>query len=220
MKILLWNIERLKHTLKKEKIISVIKNFNADVILLTETNDIITVDTSYNIVATSPLLKMTDDILYNKGENRVTLFSKFPVFKTVPTYDLFTSLCADINTPFGVLRIYGTITGILGGKGNRFKEDLENQIADMRRLHDRNFCIAGDINTTFSGFTYPSHEARNTFTNFFDTLNLKNTTEHIDNNVDHIIFSKDFIEGKTVNTLVFNTNKKLSDHIGIVVEIF
>jgi hypothetical protein len=55
-------------------------------------------------------------------------------------------------------------------------------------------CILGDLNVTFSGRPYPRHEARKKLDMAFEKLNLKNLTSEIENNVDHIVISKDIIK--------------------------
>jgi endonuclease/exonuclease/phosphatase family metal-dependent hydrolase len=115
-----------------------------------------------------------------------------------------------------LLDVYGTIIGVFGGYGERFKIDLENQLLDFEKLYTENsFCIAGDFNITFSGITYPSHDARNKMNSIFEKLKLENLTSEIENNADHIVLSRHFLSGKKHKTKIWNEDKKLSDHIGV-----
>lgn len=132
----------------------------------------------------------------------------------------YTSVCAQIETLNGPLNVYGTIIGVFGGIGERFKNDLENQLLDFDRLSTENsFCIAGDLNVTFSGRVYPSHDARDKLNSAFEKSNLINLTAKIENNIDHIVLSQDFIRNKKVTIETWNHDKKLSDHIGICLTI-
>ena len=218
MKILTWNLERPKKF--DELVLAKISEFNADILILTETNSLINPGKEYSFVETKILEKGFDGINYQSGENRTTIWTKFKINKQYKTSDEFTNVCAEIETPNGLLRIYGTIIGVFGGIGERFKLDLENQLSDFENLCAENFfCIGGDFNVTFSGRAYPSHEARNKLNSTFEKLNLKNLTSEILNNVDHIVLSKKFVENKKIIIETWNHDKKLSDHIGICITL-
>ena len=219
MKILIWNIERLPFS-KKENITAVLTKFEADIVILTETTEVLDYARNMYTANTVLLPNFHDGQQYKTGENRVTLFSRYPIVKTHTTKDLYTNICADVLTPIGPLRIYGTITGVFGGIGNRFVSDLADQIDDFNSLlTGTNCCIAGDLNTFFSGYAYPSHKARNAFNDSFQKLNLKNLTADLKDNVDHIVISESFIKDRKVKISVFNEDKSLSDHVGICAEI-
>ena len=49
---------------------------------------------------------------------------------------------------------------------------------------------------------------------------MENLTSEIPQNVDHIVISKEFLKNKKTEIVVFNFDKKLSDHIGICVTVF
>ncbi|RKS03101.1 endonuclease/exonuclease/phosphatase family protein [Flavobacterium sp. 102] len=214
MKILTWNIQRPKKA--KRLILDKLAQYNADIVVLTETNIIITPGKEYNAIATESLPKGHDGIAYQAGENRTTIWTKYKIVLQHKTYDAFTSVCAQIETPDGLLNVYATIIGVFGGMGERFKSDLGNQLLDFEKLsHENSLCIVGDLNVTFSGRAYPSHDARNKLNNAFEKGNLKNLTSEIENNVDQIVLSKDFIKNKKVTLETWNHDKQLSDHIGI-----
>lgn len=218
MKILTWNVERLKHSL--ENIRTTIESFNADIVVLTETSSKLQLNNTYKSIATKNLPENLDRIQYKNLENRTTIWTKYDFIKSYKTQDEFTSVCAEIDTEFGNLKVFGTIIGVLGGKGERFQSDLNKQILDFTSFTKTEFnCIIGDLNVMFSGYAYPSHHARNRLNATFDDLQMKNLTATIANNVDHIILSKSFLENKTINVELFNADKKLSDHIGICVTI-
>lgn len=218
MKILTWNIERPKR--ENKLIIEKLKEYNADIIILTETNAAIKLDSQYSFISTETLTEGFDGIKYFKGENRTTIWTKYKIKIQNKTFDRYTSVCAEIKTPIGLLNVYGTIIGVFGGIGERFKNDLENQILDFSNLKtDIPICIVGDLNVTFSGRVYPSHDARNKLNLIFEKLKLKNLTSDIQDNVDHIILSESLIKDKTVIIETWNHDKNLSDHIGICVTL-
>lgn len=218
MKILTWNLERPKKA--NQLILDKLAEFEADILILTETNTAINLGEDYSFVATKPLIRGYDGIDYKTGENRATIWSKYKINKQHETYDSFTSVCAEIETKNGPLNVYGTIIGVFGGRGERFKNDLEKQLIDFEKLYiDNPFCIAGDFNITFSGMTYPSHDARNKMSSIIEKLKLENLTSKIENNIDHILLSKDFLSSGKYKTKIWNEDKKLSDHMGICITL-
>ncbi len=218
MKILTWNIERPKS--ENQSIIDKLVEIDAEIIILTETNSLIKLGKEYKFVATEILESGFEGIKYKTGENRTTIWTKYRIRSQNETFDNFTSVCAEIETPEGLLNVYGTIIGVFGGIGERFKSDLEKQLLDFENLSEEKlFCIAGDLNVTFSGRVYPSHDAKNKLNSAFEKLKLKNLTSEIENNVDHIVLSKSLIENRNVKIETWNHDKKLSDHIGICITI-
>ena len=216
MKILTWNLERLTKN-KNQLILAKLNEFDADILILTETSSKINLGESYSSISTKLLPENYDGIDYKNGENRVTIWTKYKIKAHHKTCDEFTNVCAEIETPLGLLTLYATIIGVFGGKGERFKNDLKNQINDFEKLLiNKQVCIAGDFNVMFSGYAYPSHLARQTLNDVFDKLELTNTTKDIKDNVDHIVVSKNFLMGEP---LTWNEDKKLSDHIGICISI-
>ncbi len=219
MKIINWNVGRPSGN-KSIQIIEKLIELNGDIVVLTETNSGIKLPSNYLHVHTDLLPVNFDGIKYKIGENRVSIWTKYPILKTYNTYDKFISICAELSTPLGIIAIYGTIIGILGGKGQRFKEDLTAQISDYERLvPGRNFCIIGDFNIIFNGYAYPSLIARQTSNDFFDQYSLKNLTESIIDCVDHIAMSKGFTGSHNIKIETWNHEKALSDQIGTAVVI-
>lgn len=218
MKILTWNVERGKRGAAALE--EIIRRYNADIIILTETTKAINPGLPES-VATTELYNGYDGIDYKAGENRITIWSNYKIDRVVQTYDDYTSICAEIDTSIGKLTVYGTIIGVFGGNGRaseRYKSDLQHTIDDVLELTEP-LCIAGDLNTTFSGWTYPSHEGRNALKDLFGQKEMVCLTAEIENNVNHIAMSRSFIEGKNISIETWNHDKKLSDHIGICVTI-
>ena len=114
-----------------------------------------------------------------------------------------------------MLRVYGTIIGVFANKQPRFDNDLKGNIEDFEKLFPgRQVCIAGDFNVMFSGFAYPSHQARQTLNETFEKHNLTNTTAEQIENVDQIVLSTDFLNSRKTVIKSWNDDKKLSDHTG------
>ena len=218
MRILTWNTERISKDIRK--IQDTINQFDADIIVLTETNSILNTETDYNIVASLTLPEYFDGIKYKKGENRTSIWTKYNITEEVATYDSYTNISAVLETDFGLLTVYGTIVGVFGGISKRFETDLSGTLDDLDKLDSENaICIAGDLNTYFSGYAYPSHKARTIFNDAFKKMKLKNLTAEIKDNVDHIVISQHFLEDRKIEIETFNNDKSLSDHIGICVTI-
>lgn len=219
MKILTWNVERVKKN--HNDVLFALQQFGADILILTETSMLLQPPgNDYNFIATNSLPAYHDGIAYNEGENRTTIWSKYLIEETSKTHDSYTSVCAKVITDLGILKIYGTIIGVLGGKGQRFKDDLAANLSDFE-IFDRteSLCIAGDFNTMLSGYAYPSHNARRLLLNAFETLDVECVTAGLENNVNHIALSRQFIANRDINIATWNHDKKLSDHIGICLTI-
>ena len=218
MKIATWNLERgIKK--KSAEILQILRELRADILILTE-GDPEAHPENYFCECTISLPDAYEGITYKAGENRACIYSKFPIVALYPTHDPFTSVCADIKTPSGVLTVYGTIIGVFANRQPRFNEDLQGVLDDLGKLGKKEFlCVAGDLNTTFSGHTYPSHEARNKLLEMIASYDLKNPTGEIEDNVDHILLSSAYCRKYEFKTDTWNTDKKLSDHIGVALSI-
>lgn len=218
MRIATWNLERLDKR-KTQQILEKLGEIDADILVLTETNSIIQLE-SYNCISTEPLPTEFDNIKYKVGENRVSILTKYKAITQHETFDKFTTVCTDIETPFGLLTVYGSIIGIFGNSQPRFDNDLIGQLSDFGKIFpSRRVCFAGDLNTTFSGRPWPSKKARQTLVDAFKTYQLTNTTEKIVNTVDHIVLSNDFLACKHLEIVTWNEDKKLSDHEGHLLSI-
>lgn len=225
MKIATWNVERpLKSSPKTVEIINILKSLNADIIVLTETNEFIDLGEEYKVYHTAAL----QDPKYKKGERRVSIFSKYPQSITAPSFKTFnneTSICINFNTPLGELAVYGTIIGILGLRKATYVTDLEKQLIDIENICKKvdNFCFIGDLNMTFSDNIYSSDKSRNKLNDTFMKSGLNIYTEEIYYNIDHIVLSEKFVDIRNVKCSNWNDpeNKqtRLSDHKGVMIEI-
>nr|WP_315218404.1 endonuclease/exonuclease/phosphatase family protein [uncultured Flavobacterium sp.] len=213
MKIATWNLQRLDKN-KNQIIIDKLVDLDADILVLTETNSVIQLE-NYICVSTAQLPNYFDEIKYKDGENRVSIWTKYKTTNIHKTFDDYTTVCTDIETPFGVLTVYGTIIGVFANRQPRFDNDLYGQIADFEKIFpNKHVCIVGDFNVAFSGRAYPSHKARQRLIETFKKLELTNITELISDNVDHIVLSNEFLIGKQFDIKTWNIDKKLSDHVG------
>ncbi len=213
MKIATWNLQRLEKN-KNQEILNKLIEIDADIVVLTETNASIKLD-NYFSISTDILPNNFDGINYKSGENRTTIFTKYNILTNHKTFNTYTSVCADTETPFGQLTVYATIIGVFANKQPRFDNDLNGQLQDFEKLFiDKQVCIIGDFNVMFSCFAYPSHKARNTLNETFGKYTLTNTTANLKENVDHIVLSNDFLKGKQFFLETWNEKKLLSDHIG------
>ena len=224
MKIATWNIERpTKNGKTSKEIISFLSVLNADILVLTETNEFIDLGSNYSVKHTSVL----QDKMYKTGERRVSIFSQFPFSnKKFETFNSDTALCESIETSLGELTIYGTILGVFGNKGKQFKDDLEKQLLDFENItkQTKNFCIIGDLNISFADNYYFTKVGREKLNSSFEKHQMKNYTADLKHNIDHIILTEKFVGKNKVVTSYWNEteNKKtrLSDHKGVMIKIF
>lgn len=218
MKIATWNLERPNNK-KKQLIIDKLVDIDADILILTETSSIIQLD-NYFCVSTKRLPTFFDNTNYKAGENRVSILTKYKTTIRHETFDSYTTVCSDIETPWGLLTVYGSIIGVFANQQPRFDNDLYGQLADFERLFpNQQVCFAGDLNITFSGRPWPSKKARQTLIDSFERFGLTNTTGNIQDTVDHIVLSTGFIENKQIEIETWNQDKKLSDHVGHLITL-
>lgn len=193
--------------------LNTLNEIDPDIIILTETNAVIDFGDKYFSVSTTPLPGSFEGYNYKSGENRATILSKYPFVRQFPTADHFTSVCAEVDTPFGQLIIYGTIIGFLGGLLHPFQNDLQKQTTDLVELVKQgNVCFAGDLNISFAGRPYPGKRVVNQVSELFDNLALMNLTKNYENSALHAVISYSFIENKLVKTERVFFTKDMSDH--------
>ena len=218
MRIATWNVERLKHHVKTDVMLRDVEEANADILVLTETDRRFVPD--YPYVCHSPLLREIRPDYYREAENRVSIYSRFPVIKEYKTNDMYTCVCVELLTDRGNLLVYGTIMGIFGNREASFNSDLEMQMSDIRRLSTENhsICVIGDYNLSFGDNYYYTNYGRNLVQQTFLDCGIDILTQAVPECIDHIAVSKGF-PGETVTVTEWNKDKSLSDHKGIVVEI-
>lgn len=225
MKIATWNLERPNPSSvgKNETILAELKRVNADLVILTETNSIIDPGAEYTPLASDPL-PIPGQSDYKQGENRTTVWSKYPL-RRIETYDPATAVCINVQTPQGSLNVYGTVIGKLGSREQSFLPDLEKQIADWQRISQiGDICIAGDFNISFSDSYYFTKEGRKKISDCFETLQINNLTGQKAECIDHIAISDSFVKTAICTADEWNLERRkaiprLSDHKGVWVNL-
>ncbi len=232
MKIATWNIERLKHQNSLDKILSVIENEQADILVLTETDERIKPKYYYDFhtpkLHEAPFgyhmpgrykgYAVAD--YYKHTENRVSIYTNYPCSRRYETYDKYTALCVELETVAGNLLVYGTIIGIIGNRDESFKQDLLMQTKDYERFSRMgDVCICGDFNCSFVDNYYFTKYGRDTISASFTNNNISLITGNQLECVDHIAISEKFIGDKPICISEWNLDKSLSDHKGIAAEI-
>lgn len=218
MKIATWNIDRVKKKSNLNSVVECIGKIAADILVLTEFNSILELPFYKYKIATEKLSE--SPYHYKETERRVAIFSKFPIRKIFKTYDNQTSCCAEFETSFGNLIVYGTIVGIVGNTDPNFKTDLKKQTEDVTNISKSgNFCYTGDLNISFSDNYYFTRFGRENFVECFKTNQLKNLTESVSENIDQIVLTESFASKFNSEISEWNIDKKLSDHKGICIEL-
>ncbi len=216
MKIATWNIERLKHRKKLDRIVEVLNEVDADILILTEADEQVELPQYPQKVLSQPLNEPT----YDRTEFRTIVYSKFKLIGNRDTYDDKTAICPILETSFGPLAVYGTIIGIHGNRRQSFREDLEKQLSDFESVSKETaICIAGDFNMSFSDNYYFTKNGRQELNGCFNHNSLVNLTAELPEAIDHIVVSKSFVKDRSVKLTEWNLDKSLSDHKGVCVEI-
>ncbi len=220
MKIISWNIKRPKIGEKRnDEILRIIGSQNADLIFLTETNSIIELP-GYHKIQSQEIKGEYEGIDFNKGENQVSIYSKYPIFSEIQTDNSFSNICGEIKTESGDLLLYGSVIGFLGGRTSHFKMDLIKIKEDLIRLnHEHSICLSGDLNISFSGYPYPNKKVQMEMLDFFDELGFEILTKSINDSAIHIVLSKKFIRNRKFKVYEVEIKKEISDHHLVVAEI-
>jgi exonuclease III len=222
MKILSWNLKRPSNSpnsIKNTFIIDLIEKINPDIIFLTETNSSIHFH-NYFSHHSQALPTLHDGQAYKTGENRVSIFSRFEIENIIATYDSYTAICCEVNSPFGALTLYGSIIGSLGGRGQLFDNDLVFQKAEIEKLAKSGRLIyAGDFNISFSGLPYPSKKVVQEMMDFFKLNSLTNTTNKNIDSAIHIVVSNEILNGKKAKQEMISIDRKISDHHLVLLKV-
>lgn len=219
MRILNWNVERLQK-LSEEKASEFISHYDADIIILTETSSKIKLPAEYSFHTSSALKNKTDNISYKEGEVRTAIYSRYPILSYHKTIDKYTNCAVTLDSDLGHIIVYATIIGIFGNRGERFSNDIDVFKEDILSLpSEMPLLVAGDFNQSFADNYYYTKAGRMKLLAFFESQSLVNITKDIPDNIDHILMKKPQLSKLSIKISVFNTDKSLSDHIGIVVDI-
>jgi len=218
MRIATWNVERLKHRAKAEQMCKTIEAAGAGILVLTETDREFVPD--YPYAYHTPMLQEIRPEYYRATENRVSVYSKYPVVKAYTTCDRYTSACVELSTDGGNLLVYGTIMGIFGNREASFKRDVEMQMKDVRRLSAEGhaICVIGDFNLSFGDNYYYTKFGRDLVRQTFLDCGIDILTQDVPECIDHIAVTRGFT-GEVMAASEWNKDKSLSDHKGIVIEM-
>lgn len=238
IRIATWNLERpkLRGWTKNPRIMDKIKEVNADVWILTETNAAITPGDEYFSAATLPV-----PIYHSLGENFTTIWSRLKLVRKIPTFHPDMAICVEIESPFGQMIVYGTIITYAndrGPKGNskRWKEHRKSILRHSddwylirNQFPDHHFVAGGDFNQSRDGSGwYEDKKSVQLLTDGLQRSSLICVTEDdVRKNgklkrrasIDHICVS----EGLTADFSVWeganDDNQKMSDHNGVMVDL-
>ena len=218
MKIATWNVERLKHYSRLSEIQDACRRVNADIFVLTETDCRLRLNLPY--VFETPRLP-GGAALYAATENRVSIYSRYPILCCHKTFDENTAVCVELKTDVGSLFVYGTIIGVYGNRHPSFLPDLKKQMHDIAALADTgaNVCVCGDFNLSLSDGYYFTAAGRNALLAQFSASGISVLTQAQPECIDHIAISTRLVEKHAVLVEEWNQDKRLSDHKGVSVAL-
>lgn len=216
MIIATWNIERFKHHKEKESMLQLCSRTEADIMVLTETDNRFHLNYKY-CYSTAPA-KEAIPSLYRESENRVSIYTNYKMVCQYDTFDPYTSICVELEMEQSSLIVYGTVMGILGNRDSSYKKDLSLIMNDIKNLpHEKNICVIGDYNCSFSDNYYYTKDGRNMIEDTFSELGISILTYSQPKCIDHIAMSDSMINVANVKVWEWNQDMKLSDHKGIAV---
>jgi hypothetical protein len=198
LRIATWNIERPQtgQTEKIDALVARMQAIDADIWILTEAHAGVSPGSDYSCVATTTI---NNPLTHTPGENRTSIWSRLPINAPIETHDPETAVCADIETPFGPILIYGTVIpyhaagtkypyrssreDITGKKAWQLHyESIALHKADCSRLQalypNHHFCLGGDLNQNRDGRRwYGTIKGRELLTTTLETCKLTCVTE-------------------------------------------
>jgi endonuclease/exonuclease/phosphatase family metal-dependent hydrolase len=232
LKIATWNVARPRQRGWKNNpsISSKIQEVDADIWILTETNRVISPGKGYEQVTTQPAPSHT------VGENCTTLWSRYPIKRTLTTKNAQLAVCAEVELGDAIanLVVYGTIItwaddGVCSGEAKKWQRHYESiawHSEDWATLSQGvPFCVAGDFNEALGApFAYGTKQGRELLNAALERSNLVCVTasSEIGYNIDHICLSSDWAR-RVVDVNKWQAfredGKPVSDHYGIAIEI-
>lgn len=224
MKIATWNVERLKHKKSLDEIIAFCDWVQADILVLTETDEQVSPYYRYCFqTPTPPDIKLPhyeETLHYRPTEHRISIFTNYKCVRHHTTFDKYTALCVELETEKGNLLVYGTIIGGFGNRHPSFEEDLIKQVGDYKRLSasGNGLCICGDFNCSFVDNYYYTKAGRDIILRTFAENHIKLLTANRPLCIDHIAISEQFVADSEIYIEEWNLKKTLSDHKGIAVQ--
>lgn len=231
MRIATWNVQRPRTGGWKNipAILKQIREIKADIWILTETNSVIYPGEGYTVV-TSKFIEN----FHALGEAVSSIWSRYPIKQQLKTFDSETAVCAELETNFGNLLVYGTIITWandrgLDGTSKKWEEHYKSihfHNEDWAKI-DPNLplCVAGDFNECLSKpYLYGTKKGGEMLTDALAKNNLVCVTanDEIGYNIDHICLSAEWAKKVShVNKWqAYNADgKTVSDHYGISIDL-
>lgn len=232
LKIATWNVARPRQGgwKNKQTILAKIQEIDADIWILTETNSVISPGEGYHPIATQP------DRSHTAGENCTTIWSRYPIKRTLATKDAQLAVCAevDLGEAIGHLVVYGTIItwaddGVRSGEAKKWQRHYESiawHSEDWATLSQGvPFCVAGDFNEPLSGsYRGGTKQGRELLHAALERSNLVCVTagSEMGYNIDHVCLSADWakrVEDVEKWEALREDGKPVSDHYGITVAL-
>jgi endonuclease/exonuclease/phosphatase family metal-dependent hydrolase len=239
VRIATWNLERPKQNgwVKNQRCLDKIREIDADVWVLTETNAAIAIPSDYEAVASASVSGY-----HAVGENLSTIWSRWKVLRSIPTFDPIWAVCAEVDSPFGAMIIYGTVITYANDKGisdtakrweehrRSIRQHHEDWLRIQKQYPNHLMCIAGDFNQSRdnSGWYEEKESVELLSTALHDLSVVCVTEENLQtkglsrSTVDHICLSESLQSYKVgVGAWEGTTpeNKKMSDHNGMFVDL-
>lgn len=237
LRIATWNIDRPRQgSSRKEAILEKIREINADILVLTET-------CSWIQAPLLPHWSATSLIPAKPGENYASIWSKYPINRTINTFDAETAICAEVETPAGPVIVYGTIITWRDDKGpNKSSKPWEEHYKSIQ-YHGNDWLglakayptiplvVAGDFNQSRDGSTwYGTPQGRELLSEQLAVAGLVCSTQEdmVKNgklkerhNIDHICISSSMIEVMKVGAWegMSQVGVKMSDHNGVYIDV-
>lgn len=240
IRIATWNLERPSQNgwRKNQRRLDKIDEINADLWILTETNSAIALkEQGYTAIESLPIQG------YHKaGEHLSTIWSRWQVNRCLDTFDVTVAVCAEVDSPFGAMIVYGTVITYANDKGlsgtskrwEEHRKSIDQHYQDWKRIKQQYphhlLCIAGDFNQSRDGSGwYEDQESVKMLTSALQSLEITCVTEKDMRTqglskalVDHICLS-DALSSSVVGVGAWEgttaEREKMSDHNGIFVEL-
>ncbi len=238
LKIATWNLEHPKPNSWKKKpaIIDQIQTINADVWILTETNNLAIDLSSFGYA------KFSSTEYEHKGLQQnayTTIWSKIQAStQVIKTFDRDISVCIKVNLKDYNLLIYGTIITWHGDRGSDGKSknweehyhSIEQHGNDWEQIMKMNpnskLIIAGDFNQSRDGSGwYGTRKGIDSLTRQLNRNNLICITDKVKpqkrHNIDHICMSQELQSNCKADLWenISNNNVIMSDHNGVFVDL-
>ena len=236
LKIATWNLQRPKAGSWKNtpKILEKIREINADIWVLTETNTAISPGDNYTSISST----LIPDY-HSQGEACSTIWSRHPAtLIDLPTFDSTIAVCAEVDAPVGKFIVYGTIItwrddGVREGEAKaweRHYRSIVNHRKDWLRIaqQDLPFCVAGDFNEALhEPFAYGTPKDRELLQAALEETELVCVTakKNMGYMIDHICLSKKWaqavndVNGWDKNKCLNDDGKPVTDHNGVYTEL-